>query len=577
MIVTEGPPVTPPRRSLAWTVYKFMSSIKLACVLLVALGAILAVATFYESLYDSKTAQHLVYGSPWFALFLGTLFVNIFCSTTIRYPWKSHQVGFVITHLGILFILTGSLQTLLYGIDGQMPIVEGGANDKAILDRPVLLWGPSSRSLREVEAEFRWHPPTPERPYRVELGSGVTARVESYLHHARGEMQYEASAHGDPAVHLQFKSSRFNIDQWLSPHMGEVQMGLARVSLMAATQADIDRLLAQPDNAPLQDVPGSLGMLVQGRPLQVAASEFTGPGRMLDDSPYTLRIVRYLPGHDNPSLEVEVSGPEGRQTHTLWAKEPARNQSGKPTGQAPDVRLLYVLNQNPASPPPRQGKSLKLYVTPEARLYVSLNGRKVQPLVAQQPLATGWMDIVISAAQILPSAHGHEVYTAFHMKKGQKEGPPAALRVTLEGALETRPFWLQQGGALHQSADMQGNPFLLGYSYRSVPVGVRIELHKFEVAYDPGTRNPASFKSTVKVRGAEHLIEMNEPLHIDNYTFYQASYQENESGPQTSVLAVTYDPGIFSKYLGSILLVGGIFIMFYIKPLMLKRRKRAQS
>jgi len=70
-------------------IWKFLGSLKLAVVLLVMLAAILATATFYESLYDTKTAQHLVYSSPWFAVFLGLLFTNVFCSAASRYPIKA--------------------------------------------------------------------------------------------------------------------------------------------------------------------------------------------------------------------------------------------------------------------------------------------------------------------------------------------------------------------------------------------------------------------------------------------------------------------------------------------------------
>lgn len=45
------------------SIFKFFASLKLAVILLVALAVILAVATFYESAYDTKTAQYLVYRS----------------------------------------------------------------------------------------------------------------------------------------------------------------------------------------------------------------------------------------------------------------------------------------------------------------------------------------------------------------------------------------------------------------------------------------------------------------------------------------------------------------------------------
>ena len=160
------------------------------------------------------------------------------------------------------------------------------------------------------------------------------------------------------------------------------------------------------------------------------------------------------------------------------------------------------------------------------------------------------------------------------MKKGMGEGPPPAIRLMLEGAREPGPYWLQQGGDRIQVADSEGHALVVGYAYRTIKVNARVELLKFEVGYDPGTRNPASYKSTVRVGGVEQVVQMNEPLHIQSYTVYQASYQENPNGgPQTSILAVAYNPGLSLKFLGCIMLVGGIFTMFYVKPYMVGRKK----
>ncbi|HKX12832.1 MAG TPA: hypothetical protein VJP40_06740, partial [bacterium] len=59
--------------------------------------------------------------------------------------------------------------------------------------------------------------------------------------------------------------------------------------------------------------------------------------------------------------------------------------------------------------------------------------------------------------------------------------------------------------------------------------------------------------------------------------FFQASYQLNPDGPDFSVLAVAYDPGIFLKYLGSLVMIGGISLMFYFKPLFVQKRMAARK
>ena len=133
-------------------IFRFLSSLKLAVLLIVALGVILATATFYESAYDTRTAQHLVYKSHYFAAFLVILGLNLTCSALQRYPWKKSQTGFVLTHLGIITILAGSLQTLYSGVDGSIALAEGESTKRVMIDEPVLYYGRTLESLTETPA-----------------------------------------------------------------------------------------------------------------------------------------------------------------------------------------------------------------------------------------------------------------------------------------------------------------------------------------------------------------------------------------------------------------------------------------
>src|SRR5207237_324474 len=82
--------------------YEFFASLKLAVILILLAALSLAFATFVESAYGTPAVQFGVYGTWWFTLINALLAVNIFCAAAIRYPWKRHQTGFVITHIGLL-------------------------------------------------------------------------------------------------------------------------------------------------------------------------------------------------------------------------------------------------------------------------------------------------------------------------------------------------------------------------------------------------------------------------------------------------------------------------------------------
>src|SRR5438270_5156622 len=90
-------------------IFQFFASLKLAVVLLAVLIAGAIVGTLYESSFDAKVARTYVYGAPWFNTWLVLLGANLTVSALSRWPWKKYHGGFLITHLGIITLLIGSL------------------------------------------------------------------------------------------------------------------------------------------------------------------------------------------------------------------------------------------------------------------------------------------------------------------------------------------------------------------------------------------------------------------------------------------------------------------------------------
>ena len=133
-----GPKLRRPDQPLwirsALGLFEFASSLKLAVTLIFSCALALGWATFVESAYGTPAVQFGVYGTWWFALLNLLLAVNIFCAAAIRYPWKRHQTGFVITHIGLLVLLFGCLIQRQRGIDAQMPIFEGQIGHRAFED-----------------------------------------------------------------------------------------------------------------------------------------------------------------------------------------------------------------------------------------------------------------------------------------------------------------------------------------------------------------------------------------------------------------------------------------------------------
>jgi len=117
--------------------YEFLASLKLAVILLATYFLVLAWGTIYIGLVygdGDRVINFAIYDTWWFALLNGMLGVNVLCAALIRFPWKRHQIGFVITHAGILLLMSGALISRLRGIDANLPVVEGQSAGRAVLE-----------------------------------------------------------------------------------------------------------------------------------------------------------------------------------------------------------------------------------------------------------------------------------------------------------------------------------------------------------------------------------------------------------------------------------------------------------
>lgn len=77
------------------------------------------------------------------------------------------------------------------------------------------------------------------------------------------------------------------------------------------------------------------------------------------------------------------------------------------------------------------------------------------------------------------------------------------------------------------------------------------------------------YKSTLHILDAGILvkkktIEVNSPLSYKGYTFYQSGY--NPEDPKWTSLQVVKDPGVPLVYLGFVLMIAGMALVFYVNP-----------
>lgn len=149
--------------------------------MLLILAALLACATIVESSYSTFVAQRFVYGAWWFSGFLVLLTVNLICSASSRFPWKKHQIGFVITHLGVVLILAGSFVTRQWGSDGQITLREGSQSSAFLENKPTLYYQINDGAFNAIPADFVWGGPSPGHPLMILLSDGLIMVDQFYL------------------------------------------------------------------------------------------------------------------------------------------------------------------------------------------------------------------------------------------------------------------------------------------------------------------------------------------------------------------------------------------------------------
>jgi hypothetical protein len=177
-----------------------LSSLRLGVVVMVALAVACALATFYESAHGTAAAQRVFYRTGWFTFLLALLGVNVLLSMLRRYPWRRHQAGFVLAHVGIVLLLVGSLVSLHAGVDGSVAFFQGERADGLTLGEKTVTAAVGHGTPQVVAAAVESAPPSPDRPIRATFGSASLV-LDDYAAHVEVREALAEGESGPPAVH----------------------------------------------------------------------------------------------------------------------------------------------------------------------------------------------------------------------------------------------------------------------------------------------------------------------------------------------------------------------------------------
>jgi hypothetical protein len=220
---------------------KSLASLKLAVFVILAMATMSAWGTIVESIYnDAKRAQEQVYHS-WFSYCIFILLAtNLIAVIYDRYPWKKRHLGFISAHVGIIILISGSILTRYYGVDGSMAFgINESSNRVTVGETDIIVYsGMTSGGARKVfekEVRFIKDPPTPNKPFLIEFGNDKIA-INDFKPYSIPQSKIEVSDKetDGPGLRFQISNERVSESDWLllnSTSVVEKNMGPAKIVL----------------------------------------------------------------------------------------------------------------------------------------------------------------------------------------------------------------------------------------------------------------------------------------------------------------------------------------------------------
>ena len=571
----------------------YLGSLKLGIVLICLFAIVLIVATFFESSYGTRAVQYSIYKTAWFGLLLILIAINVTFAALKKYPWKKHQVGFVITHLGILVMIVGSFISFWFGVEGNLPLYNNEEKDYMLSDEQTLTLEIPQKNISLTKILNLG-------PY-VKKGALATfspdptteVRVDTFLPYAKVEESIvEDKTSNYEGIKLHLKNPFAAFDQWLLMNETgneELQVGPATLIFKKLKDASSLHSFLHTKTASQKNSLGELKLTIHNQhwTLPISSSELskTIP---LNGSAFKLKNFQYFSDAQvqngklvnrsetltNPALQFVLEGPEGSEKYISFTNFPNFSSMHQKT-TVYNAKVEFMAHDSHVHS--SQQHTLYLAVTPNQKLYYKVSSAKENrsgEIVVGKSYDTGWMDLTFTAEQFFPHATKKSSFSPFIPKdpNNPKALPALHLSFFKNGTL-THKEWLEFYENKH--VVFEGEHYTISYLPKILPLYFSLHLKQFEMGTDPGTNNPATYKSHVTLKGSaaggivqDHLVTMNEPLTHKKFTFYQSSYQNDEEGrPIGSVLSVMYDPGRSLKYAGSLLIVLGILWMFFFKKI----------
>lgn len=516
-------------------VERTIGGLKFAVILILLFSLSMIIGTFLESYYGTDFANRTVYKTFAFMFIQFGMLMSIIFAAFLRLPPKKRLYGFYTIHAGLITIGVGSMITYIAGVDGNITLAPNEPNRQVILTKDVLKFTYPEEG-KQVTSEL------PYSAFTTKIDEDYEGiRILEYLPFAEGKFVWTDAINTYPAGTPLHSSKYF----FKNPFAAEEIL-----------------LTVHPE----------------------ASTEFQSSMTM---GPLSFN---YMPAGVAPCFEKE--NPSGI---IIWNIENAEcytpEERGFPVKETSEKNRFVVLKTNDTlitffpdfSPFPvdknfqaDQKSTIRAFSKRlfEEKPSLFLFGEK---LSYYSKADSKWIvkDIKMKGSSVALPWMGAEINLLDHrdnlvpfklpvttipiQKNGALiKGDIRAVKMEILG----KEYWATNFSPL--SLIISGKKVIIEVTKESITLPFELALSEFKMDKDPGTNNPASYESFIKLFSdgemTKHHVFMNNPLKHRGFTFYQASYHQDNNGNYNSTLAVNVDQGRFLKYLGSLMLVlGGIW------------------
>ncbi|MBI3996249.1 MAG: cytochrome c biogenesis protein ResB [Candidatus Omnitrophica bacterium] len=564
---------------------RLLGSLTLAVPLLIAIAAVLAWGTLYEMRFGTAAVQRFIYHGWWFQALLAFLAVNLAIAAASRYPWKRHQLPFLLAHLGIILILVGGIIGGRFGVEGQLVIPEGQAERTLELPQNVLVVHQPNPDLQHVipmQFESRAWVHEPNLTIPVSLGGRmISLTVDRYYPDAVADEEItDDGAKEYPAVQVRLAHEEHQDVIWFmsrDPERFGVGWGEAHVLFLEPqTPEQFKQLLG----SPAQDAHprGVIALTLPGmtHPREVPVPDEPNHVVEVSGTPYRITFKDYFPDFamteegprsqstqpNNPAVSFVLAGPEGADAYMLFALHPDFQTLHGFAHQIP-AHISYT-HPTAASLPPN---CIGLIRDPSGTLVAVLTGSGTERSVVNP--------VRIGTSYTHPSL-GYQVEVAAYYPRARvtqritnrtDEIRAEAIHVVAREGEQSAATWLTLRGSAHLT--LGAEPIHLEYRPAQRELPMTIKLLDFRKIDYPGTDMAAGFESDVELTDPQRgimvmrKISMNNPLRYRGFSFYQSSYIPGRT--EMTVLSVRNDPGTPLVYAGFLIIIAGVVSLFVLR------------